>query len=245
MKIIKNNTTGSWNVQGSTETFRTRKEAREFVKSQKETKSEVVISGFKAFNSDMTCRGFQYSEGETFIHEGTVDRCKSGFHFCENPIDMFAYYDPTATFHRVEGSGEISKEENGDSKVASQILKIGAKLSIKEIVDETIKYISKDLDWSNPENHSTGNYSASSSTGYNSTSSAEGDCSVAVCTGIKSKAKAGKYGSIVLTFFDTLIKTYRTKSSDIGCGDGSDGLLKADTWYILDDNGNFEEITND
>jgi hypothetical protein len=29
----------------------------------------------------------------------------------------------------------------------------------------------------------------------------------------------------------------------IGCGDGSDGKLKADTWYQLDDAGEFREAT--
>ena len=30
-------------------------------------------------------------------------------------------------------------------------------------------------------------------------------------------------------------------STEVGCGDGSDGKLKADTWYVLDAAGQFTE----
>jgi hypothetical protein len=32
------------------------------------------------------------------------------------------------------------------------------------------------------------------------------------------------------------------RCAETGCGDGSDGKLKADTWYILDENGEFQEV---
>jgi hypothetical protein len=33
------------------------------------------------------------------------------------------------------------------------------------------------------------------------------------------------------------------RCAEIGCGDGSDGKLKADTWYRLDEQGSFVEIS--
>lgn len=33
------------------------------------------------------------------------------------------------------------------------------------------------------------------------------------------------------------------KCAETGCGDGSDGKLKAETWYKLNDAGEFEEVT--
>lgn len=50
------------------------------------------IKGFKAFNKDMTCRGFKYEEGKTYKSD-KAEICSSGFHFCENPFDILNYYD--------------------------------------------------------------------------------------------------------------------------------------------------------
>ena len=50
------------------------------------------IKGYKVFNSDWTCRGFQYKVGETYIHNGNIKMCVSGFHFCQKASDCFSYY---------------------------------------------------------------------------------------------------------------------------------------------------------
>ena len=51
------------------------------------------MKAYKGFNSDMTCRGFQFKEGETYKEEN-AKLCESGFHACEDPIDCFNYYNP-------------------------------------------------------------------------------------------------------------------------------------------------------
>ena len=51
-----------------------------------------AIKGYKVFNSDWTCRGFQYKVGETFIHDGNIEMCGKGFHFCQKASDCFNYY---------------------------------------------------------------------------------------------------------------------------------------------------------
>ena len=53
--------------------------------------SFVEVHGFKAFNNDLTCRGFQYAEGHTF-KEKKAELCCKGFHYCLNPFDIFGYY---------------------------------------------------------------------------------------------------------------------------------------------------------
>lgn len=52
------------------------------------------MKGYKAFDADWTCRGFQYEIGKTYeLPEGAeLKICESGFHFCKNPIDVFGYY---------------------------------------------------------------------------------------------------------------------------------------------------------
>ena len=40
------------------------------------------IKGFKVFNPDWTCRGFKYEVGKTFVHNGNIEMCGSGFNFC-------------------------------------------------------------------------------------------------------------------------------------------------------------------
>ena len=51
------------------------------------------IKGYKVFNPDWSCRGFQYEVGKTFRHEGNIKICGSGFHFCQKASDCFNYYD--------------------------------------------------------------------------------------------------------------------------------------------------------
>jgi len=50
------------------------------------------IKGFKAFNPDWTCRGFQYEVGKTYEEDVTPSVCNIGFHFCKQAKDCFNYY---------------------------------------------------------------------------------------------------------------------------------------------------------
>ena len=63
---------------------------------------EKVITSYKGFNKDMTCRGFQYEEGKDYETD-RAEACKTGFHACEYPLDCFGYYAPASSeFHVVE-----------------------------------------------------------------------------------------------------------------------------------------------
>ena len=91
---------------------------------------------YKGFNKDMTCRGFRYEEGKEYEISGDVKCCENGFHACEDPLDCFNYYAPgESVYHEVEQSGEISRNNDGESKVASSKIKIGARLDIAKIVN--------------------------------------------------------------------------------------------------------------
>lgn len=77
-----------------------------------QTASETkALTAFKAFRPDLTCNGYQYAIGETFVHEGRVEICSSGFHACLNPLDVLNYYDLTdSRFARVSLSGKIDRK---------------------------------------------------------------------------------------------------------------------------------------
>lgn len=107
---------------------------------------EEVIKSYKGFNRDMTCNpngvSFQYEEGKEY-EEDNAEACECGFHACEMPLDVFSYYPPgTSVYHEVEQSGKISRKE-GDSKVASTKIKIGARLDIAGLVKTQIEYVKK------------------------------------------------------------------------------------------------------
>jgi hypothetical protein len=163
----------------------------------KSTKAEVV-EAVKAFNLDWTCRGYQYEVGKTYEHDGEVQACHGGFHACENPLDVFAYYEPgQARFAVVEMSGEFSRHAE-DSKIASGRITIKAEIGIPEIVSRTIAWITarctpadaKHAEGDRSASSATGNSSASSATGYRSASSATGDSSASSATGYSSASSA-------------------------------------------------------
>ena len=103
-----------------------------------------IIKGFKGFDKDMKCQGFQYEPGKEFKHEGEVGLCQSGFHFCESPLDVLDFYpllddkcEPNV-FAEIEASGEIKKDEK---KSVTGTIKIGAKLTFPEFVNKAISFI--------------------------------------------------------------------------------------------------------
>jgi hypothetical protein len=168
--------------------------------TRKATKSDdqaQPVIAVKGFDKNLQCRGFQFELEKTYTHEGNVEKCASGFHACENPLDVFGYYSPvTSRFALVELSGELSREESGDSKIAAGSITIKGELKIPTLVDMGVKWIlSKTTDTkveSNTGDQSaatnTGDRSVATNTGYRSVATNTGDRSVATNTGDRSVA---------------------------------------------------------
>ncbi len=158
--------------------------------------TQKTIVAYKGFNADMTCRGFQFEIGKTFKHEGKVEACKSGFHSCENPIDVFSYYHPAGNrFCEVEVSGDVSRHDD-DSKIASATITIKAEISIHEMVKRAIEWVWSKVDKSCEQQIMDGNRSAASNTGDYSAASNTGDYSAASNTGNQSAASnTGDYSA--------------------------------------------------
>ena len=149
-----------------------------------------TIKGFKGFDKEMKCRGYQFAPGKDYHHTGDVKACESGFHFCESPLDVFNYYAPAdSKFFEVEGSGTTHKKGD-DTKVACSSLKIGAEINFTAMAQAAIKFVMErvKVDKTDLKSHNTGYKSAASNTGYKSAARNTGDQSAASNTGDQSAA---------------------------------------------------------
>ena len=200
--------------------------------------SKEKIIAYKGFDKDFKCRKFQYEVGKEYIHRGEIKMCNSGFHACINPFDVFDYYDVTSRFSIVELS-DLSYEKSEDSKVCSKKIKIVKELQLSDYVNACFNNLYADASKNNAESGdfsklaASGNFSNLAASGYSSNLAASGDSSVVMSAGLKSMAKVGKNGAIALTWVDS------NKRQRISVGyEGENGII-ADTWYTLDNNGNF------
>ena len=91
------------------------------------------VRGFKVFNSDWTCRGFQYEVGKIFEEDVEPSCCDRGFHFCENAADCFNYYsfNPDNKVAEVIAYGDIVR---GDDKCCTNKIKIVREIPWQELL---------------------------------------------------------------------------------------------------------------
>ncbi|MCV4093429.1 hypothetical protein [Pseudomonas aeruginosa] len=169
---------------------------------KKKTEVEEIVTAYKGFKQDLTCRGYQFEIGGTYKHEGEVEACASGFHSCEYPLDVFGYYAPgDSRFAIVKASGQLSRHDD-DSKIASATLVVEAEISMPTMISRAIDWIMARLDNSVEQTvvgdtaSNTGDYSAASNTGNYSAASNTGNRSAASNTGYQSAASnTGNYSA--------------------------------------------------
>ena len=93
------------------------------------------MKGYKAFNTDWTCKGKQYKVGETFEETGELCICSHGIHFCENISDIFDFYPFDGTKTKVAEVDAIGSIIKNDKKCCTDKITI-----IREIPwDEVLK----------------------------------------------------------------------------------------------------------
>jgi hypothetical protein len=129
------------------------------------------IKGFKVFNEDWTCREYQYEVGKEFIHEGNVEMCGAGFHFCQKASDCFNYYDFDSKnkVAEVEATGLV---ETYDNKSVTDRIKIIREIPWSELL--TIVNEGKDCTGlKNTGNRNTGNWNTGN---WNTGNWNTGDC---------------------------------------------------------------------
>ena len=101
---------------------------------------EQKIKAYKAFDKDLSCRGFKYEVGKEYEETGDIKACEKGFHACPYPLDVFGYYAPAGSrFCEVEQSGKIDDSES--DKVCSSKIRIGAELDIRGLVKAAVSYV--------------------------------------------------------------------------------------------------------
>ena len=219
------------------------------------TTEETVVS-VKGFDQDFSCRGFQYEIGQTYIHDGPVEACVSGFHACEHPLDVFGYYPPaTSRYALVTQSGKLARHGD-DTKIASEKIIIEAELRLPDLIDRAVKWVFAQAKPKGKGSHATG-YSgaasatgdrgaasatgirgAASATGYSGAASATGKHSVALAAGLDGRAMAADECALFLVNRDPKDWSIRHAWAGIAGRDG----IKPLTWYTLDESGKPVEI---
>ena len=181
---------------------------------------------YKGFNKDMTCRGFQYEEGKEYQMDGAAEVCQRGFHACEDPIDCFDFYPPaTSVYHEVEQSGDMSKGADG-SKVASSVIKVGARLDILGIAKAHFEYVkSRTTSEYTDEKEATAGDGGAATAGYKGAATA----------GDGGAATAGEYGAATAGYGGAATSrgTSSVGANGIACARGNGCKIKGGLGAIL------------
>lgn len=193
------------------------------------------ITAYKGLDMNFRCRGFQYEAGKEYKSGKTVNVCRSGFHACTNPLEVWDYYPVyNSRFAEVELGGVMDKED-GSSKICSSEIKIKKELTLSD-------YIGLCVAWMNNLTKFGGDSAQIGSSGNYAKIGSSGDYAVIMCAGGKSKAKAKKGSWITLSEWKIDSKRYVpvcVKTEQV------DGVkIKEDTWYELK-GGVFVETTTD
>ena len=97
----------------------------------------IAITGYKGFDKNLQCRGFQYEVGKEYETD-EAELCKKGFHFCENPHDVLSYYNA--------GEGNRGAANAGDYGAA--IVSNGGKVK----GGKGCVLVARNIEWNNDTN---------------------------------------------------------------------------------------------
>ena len=220
------------------------------------------MKAYKGFDENMQCSGFQYEEGKTYETDKAA-LCETGFHACTAPLNVFAYYPPgkNSKYHVVEIEN-VTDEKSDDSKVCGTKITVGAELGIPGLLKAHVEWVkenvTKHVEKGDSEAVAVGDRESASAGEYGSASA-----------GWSGSASAGEYGSAVSRGKSAVeangVAVARGNGNRVKGGIGSvlvlieenecdceirhwkaevvDGeRIKADTWYQLDENGEFQEV---
>jgi len=212
------------------------------------------MKGYKGFNEKFQCtpegKVFQYEVGKEYS-ESSADLCRSGFHFCENPIDVLRYYQPAMGRYAEVEAEDVSAQTEQDSKRVAKKLKIIAEIKLKSLIELGVKFLLSKTEkpTSGYSSHAatSGNSSPAATSGYYSPAATSGNSShaatsgnsshaatsgaesIAAAIGRQAKAKAALGNWLVLAEYEKdSPKVLSVKTAKV---DGK--KIKADTFYEL------------
>ena len=195
------------------------------------------MKGYKAFEKGMICKGKQYAENTVF-EEDTAEICKSGMHFCVNPLDVLNYYPLVdnngnlSEFAEVESLDEPITDDG--ERYCTKKLKVGAKLSLAGFIKSSFEFIKESCETDNRKTKTRKkNNSKLAASGDNSKLAASGDWSKLVASGDNSKLVASGDWSKLVASGDN--------SKLAASGDGSK-LAASGDWSKLAASGDWSKL---
>ena len=200
--------------------------------------------GYKAYGKGLACRGKQYKIGEIFEEE-KAEICDIGMHYCENPLDCLDHYPlidndgEIVEMTEVEDLDEENRDTENNKKYCTKKLKIGAKLSLGEMIKASLEFIGE----KSIEPASSGYCSQLASSGDNSQLASSGDNSRLASSGDYSRLASSGYNSRLASSGDnSRLASSGYYSQLASSGDrsvvaniGNRGLAKAKkgSWIVL------------
>ncbi len=93
------------------------------------------MKGYKAFNNDLTCLGYQFTIDEPHIFDDTPILCEQGFHFCTTLEDVVKYYCLSdMRVFEIEASGIITDAKDDCSKRACNEIRLVKEITLHEVM---------------------------------------------------------------------------------------------------------------
>ena len=126
-------------------------------------KHHDYLTGYKATDKNMQCRGFQFELGKWYKVKGDLALCNHGFHFCVHPSGPWNYYADTSTrIFKIEAKDAFEEYEPGS----------GLKIVCREIklIEELTPYGDRNTGYGNAGDSNAGDRNAGDrNTGYSNT----------------------------------------------------------------------------
>ena len=180
---------------------------------------------YKGTDKEMKCRGFQYEQGKT-AETSAAKLCEKGFHACEAPLDVFAYYPPATSRYFEADMEDVSNERrDDDTKVVGRKITLGAELNVAGLCKAHFEYVKAHttMEHTDPKIATAGDSGAATAGSYGAATAgysgaATAGYSGAATAGDRGAATAGSYGAA--TAGDSGAATSRGSVSvgENGCG---------------------------
>ena len=200
---------------------------------------EQKIKAYKAFDKDLSCRGFKYEVGKEYGETEEKKVYDKGFYSCPYPLDVFGYYAPAGSrVCEIEHSGKIDDSES--DKICSSKIRIGAELDIRGLVKAAVSFVKErctnecNADTEEPATAgdygaaTTGDYGAATA-GYRGAATAgdsgaatAGNCGAATA-GYRGAATAGDSGAATAGNYGAATAGYRGAATAGDCGAATAG----------------------